>query len=155
MSVQGSLIVAAIAIVVALAVYAAILWRKVAQQQQQRSTKIAARQLHLQEQIQQIAKAALAEQCQPAEAALRLVNLLRAVPGADSERLAQQFPHLQALYDAISTQPILEQRKALPKLERRKLDMELEHHQAVLGPAISTDVAILADSSWRAQSLSK
>lgn len=153
MTLQGSLLIAAIVIVLVLAGYAAYLWRKVLQQKQQRLQKIVERQQLLKEQIQQIAKATAAEQCQPAEAALRLVNLLRAIPMADHTKLRQQFPHLHALFDAISDQPILEARKALDKKERRRLDRELEHHQAELGPAISDDIAVLNSAEWTIESV--
>ncbi|WP_298440817.1 DUF2489 domain-containing protein [uncultured Ferrimonas sp.] len=153
MSLQGSLLLAALIVIAALSAYAIKLWRQVAEQQRQRDAKISERQLLLQDQIQQIAKAAEAEQCQAAEAALRLVNLLRAIPGTEQAQLAAQFPHLHALYDAISDQPILEARKALDKKERRRLDRELELQQSKLGPAIAADLAILTDASWSAKSL--
>ncbi|WP_169628089.1 DUF2489 domain-containing protein [Ferrimonas senticii] len=138
--IQGSLIVVALAIILGLSGYAITLWRKVFAQQRQQQASAAQRRDTLLEQVQHITKAAVAEQCQPAEAALRLVNLLRAIPNVNAEQLAQQLPHLHAMYAAISEQPILAERKALPKLERRRLDRELERQQTELGPAMLTEI---------------
>ncbi|GAA4878548.1 DUF2489 domain-containing protein [Ferrimonas pelagia] len=145
MTVQGSMVLLAGLIIAVLTGYAAYLLWQLRQQRlaQQRAEQM--RHSELQAQIQLIAKACHQQQCEPAEGALRLVNLLRGLPGSHPDQWRQRFPALHALYDQIAEQPILSARKALQRQERMRLDLELARAQQQLGPAMSADLARLAD----------
>ncbi|MBY5993385.1 DUF2489 domain-containing protein [Ferrimonas balearica] len=134
-------------IVVALAAYAASLLWQLRQVKQRQAAAVAQRRSDLLEQIQLVAKACQQQQCEPSEGALRLVNLLRALPDADQEQLRQRYPVLHELYDNIAHHPILEARKALKRNERMKLDMERAHWESRLGPKMGDELAALAELS--------
>lgn len=131
-------------IILALASYAAYLFWQLRQQRQRQAHAKTERRATLVEHIQLIAKACQQKQCEPAEAALRLVNLLRALPDADMDSLRQQYPVLHELYDNVADQPILDARKALKRNERMKLDMERAHWESRLGPKLDPELLALA-----------
>ncbi|MBY6187526.1 DUF2489 domain-containing protein [Marinobacter hydrocarbonoclasticus] len=139
------MVAAATGIILALAGYAAYLFWQLHQQRQRREAANAERRATLVEHIQLIAKACQQAQCEPAEGALRLVNLLRALPGADMDTLRQQYPVLHELYDKVADQPILDARKALKRNERMKLDAERAHWESRLAPQMESELLELAE----------
>ncbi|SHI01764.1 DUF2489 domain-containing protein [Ferrimonas marina] len=151
MSLQGGILILAVLVIIALAAYAAHLMRQVALQSRRQQQEAEQRRQDLKEQIQLIAKACLQQQCEPAEGALRLVNLLRGLPGTTPEQWREQFPGLHALYDKVADQPILSARKALKRNERMKLDLELEHWQAELGSGMDPDLTVISSPEWPAR----
>ncbi|MBW3166462.1 DUF2489 domain-containing protein [Ferrimonas balearica] len=138
------MVAVATGIIIALAGYAAALLWQLRQQRQRQARLKTERRATLAEQIQLIAKACLEKQCEPSEGALRLVNLLRALPDSDMDALRQQYPVLHELFDKVADHPILDARKALKRNERMKLDMERAHWEARLGPKLDPELTQLA-----------
>ncbi len=148
MTLQGSLLLLGSLIILALAAYAArLLWLLRQQNRAQRAAQDQ-RRSELQSQILLIAKACHQEQCEPAEGALRLVNLLRGLPGHSPEHWRALYPDLHALYDKIADHPILDARKALKRNERMRLDLERERWEDQLGPAMLKDLERLLEARW-------
>lgn len=85
------------------------------------------------------------QQCELSEGAIRICNLLNALPLASPPDFRQKFPHIHALFIAVSGFAVLEERKKLSKQEKRKQDaareqIESEHESKVLDelPAIKS-----------------
>lgn len=134
----------AAAIILVLAGYAGHLLWKLDKLKRQQQADASARRTKLTEDIRLIARACRQEQCEPAEGALRLVNLLRALPAQTPDALRDQYPRLHALYDKVCDQPILEARKALKRNERMKLDLERARWEDELAPAMQPELDQLA-----------
>ena len=77
------------------------------------------------------------QQCDLSEGAIRICNLLNALPLSTPPDYRARFPHIHALFVAVSGFAILEARQKLSKAERRKQDrareqIESEHESKVL-----------------------
>lgn len=124
--------VAALMVIAVLAAYASYLWAHVwlhrRRQQQRQHQQQAERNARLLESIRTIAWAAEQQQCELAEAALRLCVLLDLLVVPAETALSSRFPALHGLYAVIRDQPIGDARSALKRNERMRLD--LERHQA-------------------------
>lgn len=129
---MSALAITALVVVAALAGYASYLWARVwlhqRQQRQLQQQQRAERNARLLDSIRTIAWAAEQEQCELAEAALRLCVLLDLLAVPEGMALAERFPALHGLYAAIREQPIGDARSALKRNERMRLDVE--RHQA-------------------------
>ncbi|MBQ1784034.1 MAG: DUF2489 domain-containing protein [Gammaproteobacteria bacterium] len=129
---MSALAITALVVVAALAGYASYLWARVwlhqRQQRQLQQQQRAERNARLLDSIRTIAWAAEQEQCELAEAALRLCVLLDLLAVPEGMALADRFPALHGLYAAIREQPIGDARSALKRNERMRLDVE--RHQA-------------------------
>ncbi len=129
---MSALAIAALVVIAVLAGYASYLWARVwlhqRHQQQLLHQQRAERNARLLDSIRTIAWAAEQEQCELAEAALRLCVLLDLLVLPDGCAMAQRFPALHGLYAAIREQPIGDARNALKRNERMRLDVE--RHQA-------------------------
>lgn len=129
------LIIAAVLLVVAMAAYAAFLWRKVYHQNQRIQQAQAERRAKLADSIDIIAMAMVQGQCNVSEGVLRLKPLAEA---ADLDFTV--YPAMNALHEVVAEMPILEARKQLKRNERMKLDLvresaEAEHQTQILAEA--------------------
>lgn len=88
-----------------------------------------------------ILKALNQQQCELAEAVIRLYHLLGALPIVPAINPAQDYPQLTAFYQQVSRFAILEDRKTLSKQQRMREDlqrMELEaQYESILRPEIA------------------
>ncbi|MGQ8367048.1 DUF2489 domain-containing protein [Glaciecola sp. 1036] len=76
--------------------------------------------------IQTIAFAMEQQQCDPSEGAIRICNLLEALPLDPQPDFVQKYPAMFALYADIQHFPTHEARQALSKAERRQQDTQRE-----------------------------
>ena len=139
------LLAVAILIVAGLAFYLGQLLFQIKHQQkaQQKALadaqhKWAERQQYLLDSITLIAKAALEQQCEYSEAALRIWVLLENY----QPELAQacRFPGLFALYDCVKAMPTHEARNELDKKELRHLDHVREQAEIQLHDSMTKDL---------------
>ncbi|RDV24772.1 DUF2489 domain-containing protein [Alteromonas aestuariivivens] len=131
-----ALIVGAL-IILGLGFYAGRLLYLLKQQNQRQQKARNARIENITDSIQLISKAMEQQQCELSEGAIRICNLLNALPLSSPPDYRTQFPHIHALYIEISGFAILEARQKLTKAERRKQDnareqIESEHESKVL-----------------------
>lgn len=138
-------IILGLAIIVALAIYATVLLRKVSKQQRQaakvKAEKLAeaeARREQILGDIRYIAQAMLEDRCELSEGVVRIARLFDIL--SLTERVAGDYPKLFSHFEVIKDHPIMEARQALPKQERMKLDLqrmksESEHEDAILAEA--------------------
>ncbi|MCG9697993.1 DUF2489 domain-containing protein [Shewanella sp. Isolate11] len=132
-------------IIVALAAYATHLLLKLKQQTKQQQAKIAAQQaaqlVHENEllgNIHYIAAAMLEERCELSEGVMRIGKLFD-ILGKTAE-VSAHYPALFKHFDVIKTHPIMEQRKALEKQQRMKLDLARMKSEAALEADINQEV---------------
>ncbi|KFZ36295.1 hypothetical protein HR45_17160 [Shewanella mangrovi] len=142
---QILLVVVALLIVVGLATYATMLLIRLQKQNKSRQAAINAQQQAIKERqqrvltdIRYIAQAMTEDRCEISEGVLRIAKLFEAL--SLTERVEGDFPATYQHYELIKTHPILEQRAALPKQERMRLDLsrmksEANLQQAILGEA--------------------
>ncbi|WP_137165334.1 DUF2489 domain-containing protein [Salinimonas lutimaris] len=138
-------IIIALIIILALGVYAGRLLFMLKQQNARQAAARAGRTAKIKESVILIAKAMEQQQCELSEGAIRICNLLNALPLASPPDFRQKFPHIHALFIAVSGFAVLEERKKLSKQEKRKQDtareqIESEHESKVLDelPAIKS-----------------
>ena len=146
------LIITAVSVVAALAVYAAYLWRKVYRQTRQIKQAEATRRSKLAQSIDLIAMAMEQGQCNVSEGVLRLKPLAEAV-GLDFSA----YPAMIALHEVVADMPILEARKQLKRNERMKLDLIRESSEATHEPNILAEAAAIraAVQSWLPEASNK
>lgn len=97
--------------------------------------------------IRYIAQALLDDRCELSEAVVRIVNLFAIL--SLSERVATEFPATFSHFDVIKTHPIMENRKALTKQARMKLDLERMKSEAQLEKNILKEAEKLAHFSLK------
>ncbi|MDM7859353.1 DUF2489 domain-containing protein [Alteromonas sp. ASW11-36] len=102
-------------------------------QQQARQTRID----NITQSIQTIAMAMEQQQCDFSEGAIRICNLLAAIPVIPQPDYPAMYPRIHQLYKEISHFPTHDARNALSKAERRKQDrergqIEANHESAIL-----------------------
>lgn len=124
-------------IIAALGVYAGKLLFMLKQQNERQRQARADRLERLLESIETIALAMKQQQCNISEGAIRICNLLDALPDADSDKHRKQFPAIHNLFIAVSGFATLEKRKALSKKQRFEEDcareaIEEQHESKVL-----------------------
>lgn len=144
-----TLIVLAVAIVLSLASYAAYLLFKLKQQTQtQQQASIEREQLATQKHqavltdIRYIANAMLEERCELSEGVMRIGKLFDAL--SLSEQVSPDYPNVFQHYACIQHHPIKEARKALPKQQRMKLDLQRMKSEAALEEKILAEVKQIA-----------
>lgn len=144
------LIVIAIIIVVALSAYATQLLLKLKRQTDKNNQILAERQAAAEARKQQIltdiryiAQAMLEDRCELSEGVMRIGKLFDAL--SMSERVNSEFPNLFTHYSIIHDHPIKEERKALPKQERMKLDFARMKSEAELNDVILAEAKVLSD----------
>ncbi|ABL98300.1 DUF2489 domain-containing protein [Shewanella amazonensis] len=144
------LIVLGTLIVLVLAAYAASLLWKLKKQTQAREAAIAERKAAADKRreeiftdIRYIALAMLEDRCEISEGVVRIAKLFEVL--SLSERVSGDYPALFRHFERIRHHPIMEQRKALPKPERMKLDFERMKSEAELTEDILEDAKRLKD----------
>ncbi|RLV58067.1 DUF2489 domain-containing protein [Parashewanella curva] len=122
------LIIPAVLIVVALASYATYLLLQLRKQNQAKAKAEADYQQQLKEKqnsviadIRYIAAAMLEDRCELSEGVMRIARLFEVA--LLTERVSNHYPNLYTHFECIKDHPIKEQRKALAKQERMKLDL--------------------------------
>ncbi len=137
-------LLAALLLLAGLAAYAAWLWTRVwLHSRQQRQLRLA-RNRQLLDSIRTIAWAAEQQQCELAEAAVRLrvlLDLLQLSPPLD---VAGRFPAVDGLYQQLKQQPSHEARRALAKPERMRLDLQLMQAEARWAEALQPELRQLS-----------
>ena len=129
-SLQLTLLIVASLIVVGLAFYAGKLLYLLHIQNKTRRRKQDARRGYLDESIYTISMAVTQQQCSLSEASIRLCVLLDHLE--DEHHYPDTYPALHELYSRIRHMPTHDAWKALPKVQRRKMEQEREEHEAEL-----------------------
>lgn len=132
------------AIILGLAGYAGWLLAKLQHQTKMQKTAIKnaifQRNLKIIESVDVIAKAALQQQCDLSEAAIRLYMIMTHLEGDKYVGFSTRFPALYELYDVVKDMPRGEERNRLQKKERMRFDMTRIQAEARLQPASCTEL---------------
>jgi hypothetical protein len=141
-------------IILALSVYAgtllARLKRQTALQAEMEEAAIKKRNDKIIESVDVIAFAALKDQCDLSEAAIRLYMIMDHLQGEKRVEFDSRYPALFELYEAVKDTPRGDARKTLKKNERMRLDFDRANHEARLEQAIKAELAeILAFTGGR------
>lgn len=141
-------------IILALSVYAGILLarlkRQTALQAEMEEAAIKKRNDKIIESVDVIAFAALKDQCDLSEAAIRLYMIMDHLQGEKRVEFDSRYPALFELYEAVKDTPRGDARKTLKKNERMRLDFDRAKHEARLEQAIKAELAeILAFTGGR------
>jgi Protein of unknown function (DUF2489). len=141
-------------IILALSVYAGILLarlkRQTALQAEMEEAAIKKRNDKIIESVDVIAFAALKDQCDLSEAAIRLYMIMDHLQGEKRIEFDSRYPALFELYEAVKDTPRGDARKTLKKNERMRLDFDRAKHEARLEQAIKAELAeILAFTGGR------
>lgn len=138
-------------IIVILAAYAGLLLSRLKRQRMQRreleEQAVNERKEKIAESIRIISDAMLRDECDISEGSIRLVKLLTAIPTAEPRDWPTEYPSLYDFYDKIKHMPIMDERKALAKKERRKLDKERLAYAAQAGESIKAEITELVTFS--------
>ncbi len=114
------------------------------QAQNDRQTAVRNKRIqNISESIQTIAFAMEQQQCDPSEGAIRICNLLLAIPIVPQPDYKLDYPAIFELYDRIKHFPTLEARNSLSKKERRKQDREREQIESELSSDVQKEVSRL------------
>ncbi|MFC0308569.1 DUF2489 domain-containing protein [Gallibacterium trehalosifermentans] len=121
-----------------------LIWLLLAIQKQKRTIQAAYQQRldRLQESIIIIAKAMMTDECNHSEGVLRLKPLLEAY----GKIQLNAYPAMYQLYLTVRDMPIKEERQALAKKERRKLDLTRESSEAKLEQPIKLELPQLIEA---------
>jgi uncharacterized membrane-anchored protein YhcB (DUF1043 family) len=149
------LIVLGLFIIVALGAYAAgllLTLRRQGQERQraedERRAAVDAKRAAVFEDIRYIAAAMIEDRCEISEGVFRIAKLFDTL--SLSERVAPDYPQLFKHFERIKDHPIMEARKALPKQERMKLDLQRMKSESELAEGILADVQRLKDFELKA-----
>ena len=132
-------------VLLGLAVYAGTLLARLKRQHDMQRQAIAARNERILDSVRVIAHAVRDGQCDYAEGAIRLTNLLDALQIKEGRAFANEFPGLYGLYEKVKEMPTHEARRALKRNEVMKMDLERSGYEAELEAQILKDVARLKD----------
>lgn len=145
-----TVIIIGLLIIIALASYAAYLLLTLQRQTQANQQALAERKAKADERRQQIltdiryiAAAMLEDRCELSEGVVRIGKLFDAL--SMSEQVMGDFPTLFTHYDLIRNHPIMEARKALPKQQRMKFDLERMKSEAALEQLILDEAKHIAE----------
>lgn len=130
-------------IIAALGFYAGKLLHQLRQQQRKQEQTRMARIDTIVESVRTIAFAVEQQQCNLSEAAIRLVNLLHAIPVNPAIDAEKDFPALFALYIEVKDLPTHQERAALARKERMAQDRVREEHEARLESSILKEIQVL------------
>ncbi|WOT06914.1 DUF2489 domain-containing protein [Shewanella youngdeokensis] len=145
-----ALIVIALLIIVALASYAIYLLIHVRRQkkakllkQQQIATTAKLKSEELLDSIRFIAAAMLEERCELSEGVMRIVKLFGLL--GMSELVIDKYPSTFKHFEVIASHPIKDERKALTKQQRMKLDLARIKSEGILETSILEEAKLLRE----------
>ncbi|WP_404400929.1 DUF2489 domain-containing protein [Idiomarina seosinensis] len=127
-------------IIIALALYANKLLRRLKKQNQLRRDAVQKRIDRIDESIVTIAKAMHQDQCPLSEGCLRIVVLLDHRPDSVEYDYAGDYPAMHEMYEKIKHMPTHENRKKFPKKKIREMDKEREGYESSMKDTIIADV---------------
>lgn len=134
-------------IVIALGVYAGKLLFLLKQQKRRQLNARNKRITSMVQSIQTIAFAMQQQQCNYSEGAIRICNLLKALPIENIPDYSLTFPKLHDLFDKIKHYPTHEERNALSKQERRQQDKQREEYESEAETGVQEEIARLKEFS--------
>lgn len=133
---QILLIAFGLTIIASLGFYAGKLLFQLKQQNERQQQARQKRIDSITQSVQTIAMAMEQQQCDLSEGAIRICNLLAALPIVPQPDYPALYPRIHQLYQEISHFPTHEARNGLSKAERRKQDREREQIEATHETAI-------------------
>ncbi len=132
-------------VILTLAVYAALLWRRVFQQQRERQEAINSRNARLFESIRDISLAMQQRQCALSEGCIRLTVLLDHLVLPDNPDFPHLYPAIHEMHERIKHMPTHDARKSFPRQAIEQMDEERERHEVDMASDIQADVDRLLD----------
>lgn len=143
---QVALIIGAVFTIVGLAAYATKLILQLRQQNQkqqaieaQKAEAMKVKQASVLDDIRYISKAMIEERCELSEGVVRIAKLFESI--SLLELVEPRYPQLFAHFACIASHPIMEQRKALSKQQRMKLDLERMKSEATYESGVLEEVS--------------
>ena len=137
LSILGAIIIIALGIYAGKTLY--LLKQQNLRQKNAREKRIAS----MEQSIQTIAFAMQQQQCNYSEGAVRICNLLKALPIANIPDYSTVYPELHGLFNKIKDYPTHEERIALSKLERRRQDKQREQLESEAETGIQEEIVRL------------
>jgi hypothetical protein len=134
-------------IIIALGVYAGKLLFLLKQQKLRQQNARNKRIETMVQSIQTIAFAMQQQQCNYSEGAIRICNLLRALPIENIPDYSLSYPELHKLFDKIKDYPTHDQRNLLSKQERRQQDKQREQFESEAESGIQAEIVHLREFS--------
>lgn len=130
------LLIFGIAIIMAMGAYSLYLFAQLRKQKQLFEQAKQARITRIKESIEIIARAMHSNECNHSEGVIRLRMLLEPL----GQKRLQDYPAMWALYEVVQDMPTHDERKALKKNERMKLDLARESKEVELEEKIKEEV---------------
>lgn len=130
------LLIFGIAIIMAMGAYSLYLFAQLRKQKQLFEQTKQARITRIKESIEIIARAMHSNECNHSEGVIRLRMLLEPL----GQKRLQGYPAMWALYEVVQDMPTHDERKALKKNERMKLDLARESKEVELEEQIKEEV---------------
>ncbi|MDD7544049.1 DUF2489 domain-containing protein [Actinobacillus porcinus] len=130
------LLIFGIAIIMAMGAYSLYLFAQLRKQKQLFEQAKQARITRIKESIEIIARAMQSNECNHSEGVIRLRMLLEPL----GQKRLQDYPAMWALYEVVQDMPTHDERKALKKNERMKLDLARESKEVELEEQIKEEV---------------
>lgn len=130
------LLIFGIAIIIAMGAYSLYLFAQLRKQKQLFEQAKQARITRIKESIEIIARAMHSNECNHSEGVIRLRMLLEPL----GQKRLQDYPAMWALYEVVQDMPTHDERKALKKNERMKLDLARESKEVELEEQIKEEV---------------
>lgn len=130
------LLIFGIAIIMAMGAYSLYLFAQLRKQKQLFEQAKQARITRIKESIEIIAHAMHSNECNHSEGVIRLRMLLEPL----GQKRLQDYPAMWALYEVVQDMPTHDERKALKKNERMKLDLARESKEVELEEQIKEEV---------------
>lgn len=130
------LLIFGIAIIIAIGAYSLYLFAQLRKQKQLFEQAKQARITRIKESIEIIARAMHSNECNHSEGVIRLRMLLEPL----GQKRLQDYPAMWALYEVVQDMPTHDERKALKKNERMKLDLARESKEVELEEQIKEEV---------------
>ncbi|WP_273395294.1 DUF2489 domain-containing protein [Actinobacillus porcinus] len=130
------LLIFGIAIIMAMGAYSLYLFAQLRKQKQLFEQAKQARITRIKESIEIIARAMHSNECNHSEGVIRLRMLLEPL----GQKRLQDYPAMWALYEVVQDMPTHDERKALKKNERMKLDLARESKEVELEEQIKEEV---------------
>lgn len=149
-------IIAACLIIFILAGYAAYLFLKLRYQQkqisliqQEKRQQAEAKRAEVLDDIRYIAQAMTSNRCELSEGVVRIANLFALI--SLTEQVYADYPALFQHFEQIKDHPIMDERQALPKQTRMKLDLQRMKSEANLENQILSEALKLANFRLKAK----